>query len=54
MGSPDARILQLADGGVEQVAYEATEQYQLTRSFLEAPERFNVADDAGERGQGAR
>jgi predicted ATPase len=40
MGFPGARILQLGDAGFEPVAYEETEHYQLTRSFLEAPERF--------------
>jgi predicted ATPase len=40
MGFPGARILQLGADGFEQVAYEDTDQYRLTRSFLEAPERF--------------
>lgn len=37
---PGARIYQLDADGVQPVAYEATEPYQLTRSFLDAPERF--------------
>lgn len=37
---PGARIYRLGPDGIDPVAYEDTEQYQLTRSFLEAPERF--------------
>ena len=40
MGYPEATIYRLDDGGVEAVAYEQTEHYQLTRSFLESPGRF--------------
>jgi predicted ATPase len=40
MGFPGARILQLRADGFELVANEDTDQYRLTRSFLEAPERF--------------
>jgi predicted ATPase len=40
LGYPDARIYALTEMGTEQVAYEDTEQYQLTRSFLEDRERF--------------
>lgn len=40
MGFPQAIIYQLGDRGLEAVPYEETEHYQLTRSFLESPERF--------------
>ena len=40
LGYPSARIYALTETGIEHVAYEDTEQYQLTRSFLESPERF--------------
>jgi predicted ATPase len=37
---PDARIYQLDDDGIDTVAYEKTAAYQLTKGFLEGPERF--------------
>jgi len=37
---PGARIYQLDDTGLAPVAFEETDAYQLTRSYLEAPERF--------------
>ena len=40
MAYPEALIYELSEDGCTTVAYEDTEQYQLTRSFLEAPERF--------------
>jgi hypothetical protein len=40
MGFPEATIYQLDDRGLELVPYEHTEHYQLTRSFLESPERL--------------
>ena len=40
LGYPGARIYSLTEAGIESVAYESTEQYQLTRSFLEDRERF--------------
>ena len=39
MAYPDAQIL-LLDGGIKPVDYKQTEHYQITRSFLEAPERM--------------
>jgi predicted ATPase len=39
MAYPDAQILQL-DDGIKPVDYKQTEHYQITRSFLEAPERM--------------
>jgi predicted ATPase len=40
MGYPGATILELGAGGIRRVAYEETEQVELTRSFLADPERF--------------
>ena len=45
---PGARIVEVGDHGLADVAYTETDPYQLTRSFLEAPERFLghlLADD---------
>lgn len=40
MAYPGARIYQLSQQGIEPVAYRDTEHYQITRRFLEAPERM--------------
>jgi predicted ATPase len=40
MGYPGGRIYAFGDSGIERVEYEDTDQYQLTRSFLEDRERF--------------
>jgi predicted ATPase len=40
MGYPEATILELGDDGIVQVAYEETQQVELTRSFLEDRDRF--------------
>jgi len=40
LGYPGAAILELGDEGVRRLAYEETEQVELTRSFLEDPQRF--------------
>ena len=48
LGYPDALIYELGEDGIEQRAYEETEQYSLTRSFLEDRVRFLhhlLADD---------
>ena len=48
LGYPDALIYELGEDGIEQRAYEETEQYSLTRSFLEDRGRFLhhlLADD---------
>lgn len=37
---PDASILELSDEGIRSIEYEDTDNYALTRSFLESPERF--------------
>ena len=37
---PDACIYQFTADGVERVAYEDTEHYRITRSFLGNPERM--------------
>lgn len=45
---PGAVIYQFSDGGVARVRYEETEHYQLTRSFLQNPQRMLdilLADD---------
>lgn len=40
LGYPGARIYVLSDSGIAATAYEETEQYELTRSFLTDRERF--------------
>ena len=40
MACPNARIFQLSEQGVEEVDYRETDHYQLTRRFLENPERM--------------
>lgn len=37
---PDAQIYQLSDDGIESVKYEQTEHYQLTKNFLNSPQRM--------------
>ena len=37
---PGATVLSLDDGRLTPVDYRETDHYQLTRDFLEAPERF--------------
>jgi predicted ATPase len=40
MSYPDAKIYSFSEAGVRPVAYEDTEHYRVTRSFLESPERM--------------
>jgi predicted ATPase len=40
LGYPDARIYLLSDDGIVETPYEETDQYQLTRSFLDDRHRF--------------
>jgi predicted ATPase len=40
LGYPDARIYVLSDDGITETAYEETEQFELTKSFLDNRERF--------------
>jgi predicted ATPase len=40
MAYPDARIFQLGAEGIESVAYEDTEHYQVTQAFLANPQRM--------------
>ena len=40
MAYPNAQIYQLSTDGIEPVAYEDTEHYQVTRTFLASPERM--------------
>jgi predicted ATPase len=37
---PGATVLSFEDGAIRQVSYKDTEHYQITRDFLNAPERF--------------
>ncbi|MBP6632746.1 MAG: AAA family ATPase [Kofleriaceae bacterium] len=51
MAYPGARILHLDRTGLAPIAYRDTEHYQITRGFLEAPERYFAAlFDRRERG----
>jgi predicted ATPase len=48
LGYPEATILELSEDGIRSVGYEETQQVELTRSFLESPDRFLrhlLADD---------
>jgi predicted ATPase len=40
LGYPNALIYALTESGIERTPYEATEQYELTRSFLDDRDRF--------------
>jgi predicted ATPase len=40
LGYPGATILELSDDGIRRVDYEETQQVELTRSFLDDPQRF--------------
>jgi len=40
MAYPDARILHLSEDGIRPVAYQETEHFQLTRRFMENPQRI--------------
>ena len=40
MAFPGAQLYQLGEEGIAPVAYRQTEHYQLTRRFLENPERI--------------
>jgi predicted ATPase len=40
LGYPNARIYVLSDDGINEMRYEETDQYELTRSFLDDRERF--------------
>jgi predicted ATPase len=37
---PDAKILQMSDGGPTEVHYQDTDQYLLTKAFLDNPQTF--------------
>jgi predicted ATPase len=48
LGYPGATILELSEAGIHRVDYDQTQQVELTRSFLENPQRFLrhlLADD---------
>ncbi len=40
MAYPDAWIYQISSRGLERVEYKDTEHYQITRDFLNRPERM--------------
>ena len=40
MAFPRARIYELSEEGIRAVAYRETEHYQLTKRFLDDPERM--------------
>ena len=40
LGYPDATILELSDTGIRKVAFDDAPQVELTRSFLDDPQRF--------------
>lgn len=37
---PDAEIMQFSESGIEKVSYKETEHYQITKQFLDNPERM--------------
>lgn len=50
LGYPEARIFVLSSEGIVETSYHETEQYELTRSFLDDRDRFLhhlFADDEG-------
>lgn len=40
MAFPDAQIYQFSENGIESVSYKQTEHYQITKQFLENPEKM--------------
>jgi predicted ATPase len=52
MTLPGATILSIEDGVLRPVTYQETEHYQLTRDFLNKPERYHRYLFQEERGQG--
>ena len=40
LGYPDASIVELGDDGARSITYDETPQVELTRSFLDDPQRF--------------
>jgi predicted ATPase len=40
LGFPDATIFEFSGRGIERVAYEETDPYRLTKSFLDDPGVF--------------
>ena len=40
MAYPGAEILQLSEDGIQSVPYRETDHYQITRRFLEDPDRM--------------
>lgn len=52
---PGATVLDLDGGGIAEVDYRETEHFRLTKSFLDAPERYfrHLFDDGGEGSEGS-
>ena len=40
MAYPGAKIIEFSDEGLKEVAYTQTEHYQITKSFLNDPEKY--------------
>jgi predicted ATPase len=40
LAAPDAQILEITDGEIDEVPYDAAEPVALTRNFLGEPDRF--------------
>ena len=40
MGYPDSWIYSVGEKGIQRVDYQDTDQYTITREFLERPERM--------------
>lgn len=40
MAYPDAQILAFGENGIQPIAYEETEHYRVTKTFLDSPERM--------------
>jgi predicted ATPase len=41
MSIPGAQVLLMNNEGIKEVSYKDTEHYQLTKLFLDSPERFH-------------
>ena len=40
MTFPNAKILEFSQDGIKEVKYQETEHFQITKSFLENPEKM--------------
>lgn len=41
MSFPGAKIVSFDEGGIQEIDYQESSHYQLTKSFLESPERYH-------------